>query len=83
MDMRRVNVELHIRELLIDDRGSVDADEISNGLQQELTRLLDRDQSGVDLSNSAMLDSIEVKSQDRGGSIGAELARAIFRELQK
>jgi hypothetical protein len=87
MDVRPGEVEVYIGELSVQQPASIDSWIFRNALQRELTRLLgtapQSENGAIHAANSRTVDSIAVESRGSGVALEAEVARAIYRELQK
>jgi hypothetical protein len=83
----RPRFELHIKELVLEGFSPGDRYRIGEGLQMELTRLLEERGVPGSLSSSREIEmvkggSFEVAPGSRAERIGAQVARAVYRGLR-
>jgi hypothetical protein len=87
MGVRPEEIEVHIGELSVEEPANIDNWAFRNSLQRELTRLLgtapQSENGAIHAADSRTVDSIEVESRGSGAALEAEVAHAIYRELQK
>lgn len=87
MGVRADKVEVHIRELSVDEPASIDRLEFSNALQAELTRLLSTAlrlaPADIKAVSNRTADSIKTELHGSGAAAAAKVAHALYREVQK